>query len=154
VRFAKELGWRVTIVDHRAAFARAERLPNADAIIVSRAEVLPGELFADENSVAVVMTHNYERDCEILHRLLNSSCRYIGALGPKKRAENLIQELRDAGRQFNESNLEKLHAPIGLDIGAETPEEIALAVVAEIQSTLANRDGGFLRERNGSISGK
>ena len=153
VRFAKELGWRTIVIDHRAAFANAERLTEADEIIVERAEDLPEELFRDDNSVAVVMTHNYERDREILYRLLNSSCRYIGALGPKKRTENLIQELRDAGREFNEDKLNQLHAPVGLDIGAETPEEIALAVVAEIKSTLADREGGFLRERKGSISG-
>jgi xanthine/CO dehydrogenase XdhC/CoxF family maturation factor len=153
VRFAKDLGWRVSVIDHRPAFANRERLPEADEIFLARAEELNDELFADENSAAVVMTHNYERDREILHRLLNSSCRYIGALGPKKRTENLIQELRGAGRQINESVIEKLHAPIGLDIGAETPEEIALAVVAEIKTALSNRRGGFLRERNAAING-
>ena len=151
VRFAKELGWRVLVIDHRAAFANRERLPEANEIIVQRAEDLPAELFADKNSVAVVMTHNYDRDCEILHRLLNSNCRYIGALGPKKRTENLIQKLRDDGRTFDENKLKQIHAPIGLNIGAETPEEIALAVVAEIKSALAKRDGGFLRNRNKPI---
>ncbi len=153
VRFAKELGWRVTVIDHRAAFANAERLPEADEIIVSRSEDLPDAIFKDQNSVAVIMTHNYERDRDILHRLLDSPCRYIGALGPKKRTGNLIQELRDEGKIFDETKLNQIHAPIGLDIGAETPEEIALAVIAEIKSTLANRNGGFLRERNGSING-
>ena len=152
-RFAKELGWHTTVIDHRAAFANAQRLPEADKIIVQRAEDLPVELFKDENSVAVIMTHNYERDRDILHRLLNSSCRYIGALGPKKRTENLIQELRDEGKFFDENKLSQIHAPVGLDIGAETPEEIALAIIAEIKTTLANRQGGFLRERNGSING-
>jgi len=151
VRFAKELGWRTIVIDHRAAFANKERLPEADEIIVLRAEDLPEKLFRDENSVAVIMTHNYERDREIFHRLLNSSCCYIGALGPKKRTESLIQGLRDEGRKFDENNLEKLHAPIGLDIGAETPEEIALAVIAEIKTVLANRDGGFLREKSKPI---
>ncbi|HLM61318.1 MAG TPA: XdhC/CoxI family protein [Pyrinomonadaceae bacterium] len=153
LRFAKELGWRVIVIDHRAAFANRERLPEADDIIVSRAEDLPAGLFRDENSVAVIMTHNYERDREILHRLLNSECRYIGALGPRSRTENLIQELRGAGGTFDEINLAKLHAPIGLDIGSETPEEIALAVIAEIKCVLSNRTGRFLRERNGSING-
>jgi len=152
VRFAKELGWRVCVIDHRAAFANKERLPEADEVIVSRAEDLPDKLFADENSAAVVMTHNYERDREILYRLLNSKCRYIGALGPKKRTSNLIQELCDEGRGFDENELKQIHAPIGLDIGSETPEEIALAVVAEIKTALSNRRGGFLRERKSSIN--
>jgi len=151
VRFAKELGWRTIVIDHRAAFANRDRFPEADEIAVNQAQNLPEELFRDKNSAAVVMTHNYDRDREILYRLLNSSCRYIGALGPKKRTENLIQELRDEGRFFNENKLIQIHAPIGLNIGAETPEEIALAIVAEIKTILANRDGGFLRERNKPI---
>ena len=151
VRFAKQLGWRVTVIDNRAAFANVERFPEADEIIVSRAEDFPESLFKDENSVAVVMTHNYERDLNILHKLLNSNCRYIGALGPKSRTEKLIAEIRAEGKTFNEWNLENLHAPVGLDIGAETPEEIALAVVAEIKTALSNRRGGFLRERQGAI---
>jgi xanthine/CO dehydrogenase XdhC/CoxF family maturation factor len=151
VAFAKELGWRVTLIDHRAAWANAERFPDGDEIIISRAENLDENLFKDENSVAVLMTHNYEADREILSRLLDSSCRYIGALGPKKRTENLIEELRRAGKSFDESRLNRLYAPIGLDIGSETPEEIALAIIAEIRSVLSNREGGFLRSRRGGI---
>lgn len=149
--FAGDLGWRVTLVDHRAAWASAERFPRVDEIIVSRAENLDENLFKDENSAAVLMTHNYEADREILYRLLNSSCRYIGALGPKKRTENLIAELRESGKAFAESRLERLYAPVGLDIGAETPEEIALAVVAEIRTVLSQREAGFLRSRGGGI---
>ncbi|HEY0048328.1 MAG TPA: XdhC/CoxI family protein [Pyrinomonadaceae bacterium] len=149
--FAGDLGWRVTLIDHRAAWASAERFPSADEIIVSRAENLDENLFKDEASVGVLMTHNYEADREILYRLLNSSCRYIGALGPKKRTENLIAELRRAGKTFDESKLNRLYAPIGLDIGAESPEEIALAIIAEIRSVLSNREAGFLRRRDGGI---
>ncbi len=148
VKFAKEIGWRVTAIDHRAAFANAERLPEADEIIVSHSEDLSDNLFQDESSVAVVMTHNYDRDREILRRLLNSKCRYIGALGPKKRTEKLLEEI---GETFSDEQFAKLHAPIGLDIGADTPEAIALSIVAEIQSVLNNRNGGFLRNRKGSI---
>lgn len=146
--FAKNLGWRVCVIDPRAAWANAERFAGADEIIVSRTENLDSHLFADENSVAVIMTHNYERDREILRRLLGSSVRYIGALGPKKRTERLLAEI---GESFCEGQLAKLYAPVGLDIGAEMPEEIALAIIAEIQGVLANRQGGFLRERNGGI---
>jgi len=149
--FAKDLGWRVTIIDHRTAWANAERFPGGDEIIVSRAGNLDENLFSDKTSVAVVMTHNYEADREILSRLLDSSCQYIGALGPKKRTENLIMELRQAGKTFDEAKLKRLYAPVGLDIGAETPEEIALAIIAEIRSVLSKRSAGFLRSRNGGI---
>lgn len=148
IKFAKELGWRVTVIDHRPAYANAERLSEADEIIISSSEDLDNNLFNDENSVGVIMTHNYERDRNILRRLLHSNCQYIGALGPKKRTEKLLAEI---GENFSWEQTAKLHAPIGLDIGAETPEEIALAIIAEIKSVLANRNGGFLRERQGSI---
>jgi len=148
VSFAKNLGWRVVVVDHRAAWANSERIPDADEIVVARAEDLDAKMFEDKRSVAVLMTHNYERDREILRRLLNSTVKYIGALGPKTRTEKLLAEI---GGKFDAHQLKKLHAPVGLDIGAETPEEIALAVLAEIQSVLTNRSGGFLRERNGGI---
>ena len=151
IKFAKELGWKVTAIDHRAAFANAERLPEADEIIVSASVDLSDELFADENSVAVIMTHNYERDRNILRRLLHSKCLYVGALGPKKRTERLLDEI---GEKFSDVQFAKLHAPIGLDIGADSPEAIALSIVAEIQAILAGRNGGFLRLRQGSIYGR
>lgn len=149
--FAGDLGWRVTLIDHRAAWANAERFPRTDEIIIARAENLDENLFQDETSVAVLMTHNYEADREILSRLLDSSCQYIGALGPKKRTENLIVELCQTGKTFDEAKLNRLYAPVGLDIGAETPEEIALAIIAEIRSVLSKRSAGFLRERSGGI---
>jgi xanthine dehydrogenase accessory factor len=151
-KFAKDLGWRVTLIDHRATWANAERFPEADEILVSRPENLPESLFAyDETAVAVVMTHNYEADRKILSRLLSSDCRYVGALGPKKRTEKILAELAGEGVSFTPAELEKLYAPVGLDIGADTPETIALSIIAEIQSVLSGREGGFLRLRQGGI---
>lgn len=148
---AKILGWRVVVVDHRVAFANKERFPKADKIIVARSENLAGKLSIDENAVAVVMTHNYEHDKNILRFLLNLNLRYVGALGPRRRAENILTEWRDAGENVSASQMENLYAPIGLDIGADTPESIALSIIAEIKSVLSQRCGGFLRERKGSI---
>ena len=151
VKFAKEIGWRVTAIDHRPAFANSERLPEADEILVANIDDLADSTFNDANSVAVIMTHNYERDSKILPRLLKHNFLYIGALGPKKRTEKILAE---SGEKFSWEQTAKLHAPIGLDIGAATPEEIALAIVAEIQAVLKDRQGGFLRERQGSIYGR
>lgn len=148
IKFAKEIGWRVSVIDHRAAFANVERLPEADEITVSRFEDLSADFFTDEMSVAVVMTHNYERDREILPHLLRSKYLYIGALGPRKRTEKILNE---SGKTFSSEQLAKLHAPIGLDIGANSPEAIALSIIAEINAVLSGRNGGFLRERKGSI---
>lgn len=149
--FAKNLGWRVTIVDHRAAFATGERFAEADEVLISSPENLSENLTLDENSVAVIMTHNYNRDREILRFLLESNVAYVGALGPKKRTEKLLEELNAEGVNFTAEQLEKLYAPVGLDIGASTPEAIALSIIAEIHSVLSNREGGFLRRRQSSI---
>ncbi len=148
INFAKGIGWNVTAIDHRAAFVNAERLTEVDEIIVSSSEDLSDEIFEDENSVAVIMTHNYERDRNILRRLLHSKSLYIGALGPKNRTEKLLEEI---GEDFTPEQLEKLHAPVGLDIGGDTPETIALSIVAEINAVLNKRNSGFLRDRKGSI---
>lgn len=151
---AKNLGWRVTLIDHRAAWATPERFPQADRIVISRPEGLKENLFYDKHSAAVVMSHNYEHDREILSRLLKLECLYIGALGPKRRTENLLYDLQMRDEKFSAQQLKKLHAPVGLDIGADTPEAIALSILAEIQAVLKNREGGFLRERQGSIYGR
>lgn len=151
VETAKISGWRVSIVDHRAGYASAERFPEADEIIIARSENLNGELAIDANTAAVVMTHNYEHDANILRFLLQSNAFYVGSLGPRRRAESILRELRAAGEDFADRQIKKLYAPVGLDIGAETPETIALSIVAEIQSVASNRAGGFLRERKESI---
>lgn len=146
---AKSLGWRVSVIDHRPAFATSQRFGQADEIVVSRPENY--NIPFDENAVAVVMTHNYERDKVLLSRLLKSEMRYIGALGPKSRTESILSELIDAGENVTNEQLDRLYAPVGLDIGAKTPEGIALSIVAEIQAVLSEREGGFLRNRVGSI---
>lgn len=151
VGFAKKLGWRVLVVDHRAAFATPERFPTADEILILRPEDLREKFDVRENSAAVVMTHNFAFDREILKCLLPQSFLYLGALGPKRRTENLLQELQNEGEIFSLNELNKLYAPVGLDIGAENPEAIALSIISEIQSVSSNRGGGFLRERQGSI---
>jgi len=149
--FARALGWRVFIVDHRSAFATSERFPKVNNVLVLPSEDLQRSLTLDENSVAVVMTHNYNRDREILRVLLESKACYVGALGPKRRTEKLLEELKAEGVNFSAEQAEKLFAPVGLDIGATTPEAIALSIIAEIQSVLNYREGGFLRRRQGSI---
>ncbi len=145
------LGWQITIVDHRPAFLTEERFRAAKNLILNNSENFSEKIAADSQTVAIVMTHNYERDRAILSALLKSEAFYIGALGPKRRTENLLQELSERGERFNGKQLRKLFAPVGLDIGADTPEAIALSIVAEIQSVLKNRAGGFLRERKSSI---
>jgi xanthine/CO dehydrogenase XdhC/CoxF family maturation factor len=97
------------------------------------------------------MTHHYVHDVPILRELLKRPLAYIGLLGPRKRGERILRDLRNAGATFADAELERLHSPVGLDLGAETPEEVALSIIAEIRAVLAGRDGRPLRERNQPI---
>ena len=150
-QFAQALGWQVTVVDCRANEATRSRFPMACEVILSRREIVQKQVFIDAYTVAVVMTHNYLDDLEILKMLLPSPARYIGVLGPKARTERLIEDLRLQGIVSTTEQLKRLHGPIGIDIGADTPEGIAIAIIAEIQAVLTNRSGNFLRNRNQPI---
>ncbi len=128
VQLAVELGWQA------AAVRKDEPLPAID-----------------ERTAAIIMTHNYARDVTLVAELLKSPVRYIGLLGGKARAARLLDDLEEGGLKPGRKELKRLHAPVGLDIGAETPEEIALAVLAEVRAAFSDRDGGMLRERKGTI---
>jgi xanthine/CO dehydrogenase XdhC/CoxF family maturation factor len=142
VRMAKELGWFVGLLDHRPAFARAERFPEADAVHTGHpAQVLPG-LPLDGRSAVVLMTHNYTKDLEAMRLLLPSAAGYLGLMGSRTRSQKLLAELAGEGLVADA----RLHAPVGLDLGAETPGTLALAILAEIQASLAGRSGRPLRE--------
>ncbi len=151
VRLAKELGWHVTVVDHRPAYPTLDRFPHADAVVLSPPGEVPERLQMDTRTVAVVMTHHYLHDLDLLKRLFPSPIRYLGVVGPKSRTERLLEELRTQGIAPTGDQLTRLYGPAGLDIGPEAPEQIALAIVAEIQAVLAGRAGGSLRDRKGSI---
>ena len=149
--FAAELGWIVTVVDHRPAFLTKERFPHASALILARPEELSDKLTIKGNTVVAVMTHDFSHDLQLLRSLLPSSAPYVGILGPSKRTNLLLDKIRESGFEPTAKQLERLHAPIGLNIGAETPEEIALSILSEIQAFLAGRGAGFLRDHSGPI---
>lgn len=150
--FAKALGWHVTLIDSRPAYATTERFSCADRIITARPEDACEHLLPEvSESAAVVMTHNYLHDLEVLRKLLPSPVKYIGLLGPRKRTEKLLRQLAVDGATLTGEQLARLHAPVGLDIGAETSEQIALAIVAEIQAALTDRYGGMLKSRERPI---
>ena len=151
VRIAGELGWQVTVHDHRPAFLTEERFPTATRLVAQNVDQPLDNLNADARTAAVIMTHNYARDRFILPALLRSEVFYIGTLGPKRRTEQLLEELTASEDIFSPDQLACLYAPVGLDIGADTPESIALSIVGEIQSVLRSRGGAHLRDRRGSI---
>jgi xanthine dehydrogenase accessory factor len=142
IQFAKMLGWQVTLVDCRANEASYQRFSLADDVILARREQLQQQVKIAQNTVAIIMTHNYFDDLAILQWLLPKSIRYLGLLGSHKRSEQLLKNLKLTPEQ-----LHKLYTPVGLDIGSNTPQEIALAMIAEIQAVISRRAGGFLKDR-------
>jgi xanthine dehydrogenase accessory factor len=127
-RLAGELGWDVKVLGK---------------------DEMPSVL--DDRTAALVMSHNYERDLALLAAVLQSSCPYVGVLGGQVRTRQLLADLAKRRSPATKSQLARLHAPVGLDLGAESPSEVALSIVAEIQAAFAGRRGGALRERKGPI---
>jgi len=144
VRLAAGLGWRVEVADGRPALAQPARFPEAQVVRVLPIAQLPSLPLDD--SYAVLMSHNYHYDLAVLQHLLAAPPPYIGLLGPRKKYEHLLAELCETNSAAAELLRPCLHSPVGLNLGAETPEEIALSIVAEIQAVAAGRSGGFLRD--------
>ncbi len=143
------LGWRVTVVDPRRSLLRDARFPGAsllDAEPVGAAAAVN----ADEWTAAVLMSHDYVRDGEFLSGFLGRRVGYLGILGPRDRTERLLAE---SGASLNDADRAMLHAPAGLDIGADGSEQVATAIVAEILTVLHGRSGGPLRGQPGPIHG-
>lgn len=151
MQFADTLGWDVRVVDGRNTHARPERFASACQVLVSKPEQVLEQLPMDERTVFVMMTHNYNYDLAMLRALLSTRTPYIGMLGPRKKLERMLDELRSGGMEVAESMLEKVYGPAGLEIGAETPEEIALSIIAEIQGVLTGTSGGQLKSKTGVI---
>ena len=150
---AIHLGWDVGILDHRPALAQAGRFPGARTVLAGPPAALGAALGADGRSAGVVMTHIFEPDKAMLRAMLESSLPYVGLQGNRQRSEQVLTELEQEGFHLDQDRLRRLHAPMGLDLGAESPEIIALAVLAEIQAVLSGRPPIPLRERRGSIHG-
>ena len=141
VRMARELGWTVGVLDHRPAFARPERFPEADAVRAGHPAAMLPALPLDARCAVVLMTHHYAKDLEALRLLLPSEAGYLGLMGSRARSARLLAELAAGGLQADA----RLHAPVGLDLGAQDPETLALAILAEIQAAFAGRGAGSLR---------
>ena len=145
VHFAKQLGWYVSVVDPKARLQTKERFRECDRIIFGISDEIKTQIEFDEQTVAVIMSHNYLYDLEFLQISIPISLRYLGILGPRKRTDRLLQDLQTEGYIFQSE--QELYSPVGLDIGADNPEEIALAIIAEICSATNHRQGGFLKNR-------
>ncbi|WP_224240740.1 XdhC family protein [Hyalangium gracile] len=142
------LGWHVTVVADKSAETLRRRFPRAHAVVSAKARELDEKVSLSARTMVVVMTHSLPQDRELLARLLPMPLRYLGVLGPRARTERLLSEMKPAPVP---AQLDKLHAPVGLDLGAEGPDEVALSIVAELRAVLADREGGKLRYRQAPI---
>ena len=145
VRQAAELGWQVTVADVRRTLLTHDRFPGAHDFCDADPERAAGATRPDERTAVVLMSHNYLRDIGYLGSFLDVPLAYLGVLGPRGRTEQMLAQIE------RREAMDRLHAPAGLDIGAEGPEEVARAIVAEILAVTRGRRGGPLRERRGPI---
>jgi xanthine dehydrogenase accessory factor len=146
---ARGLGWHTIAADARGRFATRERLPNADEVIVAWPEETLAQVQPDHTTAIVVLTHDDKFDLPMLVGALTTDAFYVGALGSRKNQERRRERLLEAG--VDESALERISGPAGLDIGAHSPAETALSILAEIMAVRAGRHGGQLRESSGRI---
>ena len=151
VRIARELGWSVSVVDHRPAFAVDDRFPGARVLLEDDPELAAEKLAMDRRTALLIMTHNYLKDLAVIRRALETPVRYVGILGPKRRAQRLLADFAKENGIPADDLRARIYSPVGLDIGAETSKEIALSILAEIQSVFAGRTGGPLRSRGRPI---
>lgn len=149
VQMANVVGWHITVVDGRKTHANTKRFPSVKKIIVASPAEAVQQVSINEQTVFVLMSHNYNYDLAMLNELVHTRSNYIGVLGPKKKLEKMLHDLEQQGIDI--SSTKSIYGPTGLDIGAETPEEIALSIVAEIKAVLSNKNAGTLRDKNGFI---
>lgn len=148
-RVGKFMGYRVIVCDARAVFATRERFPSADEIIVAWPDEFLKTAEVDGRSVITVLTHDPKFDVPVLKRALDTPAGYIGAMGSRRTHDNRTARLKEEG--VTDEQLARISSPIGLDLGARTPEETAIAIAAEIVALRTGHSGGRLAERSGPI---
>jgi xanthine dehydrogenase accessory factor len=148
-RAAQEIGWRPIVADARARFATSERLPSAEEIVIAWPEEALAQVRPDHATAVVILTHDDKFDVPMISGALETDAFYIGALGSRRNQERRRARLLGAG--VDEAALERVSGPCGLDIGAQTPAETAVSILAEILAVRASRAGGRLREANTRI---
>ena len=145
---AAVLGWHTTVIDGRTNYAVSNRFPLAKSVLLAKPEQALSMVSIDNRTMAVLMTHNYNYDLAMLRQLLPLQLTYVGSLGPKKKLQRMLDELEEDGLAFTPNQLQSIYGPTGLDIGAETSEEIALSILSEMQAVLQKREGKALRNRS------
>lgn len=150
-RLADVMGWEMVLADGRSDYATPARFPMVAQLLVGKAQDVLTQLNTDQRTAMVLMTHNFDYDLEIMKGLFPYSLPYLGVLGPRKKLEKLIENLEKSGIQLEEAQLQRIYGPMGLNVGAESPEEIALSIVSEIMTVLSGQHPTHLRNRQGPI---
>ena len=148
-RIGKFMGYRVIVCDARPVFATRERFPTADEIVVAWPDEFLKTAEVDKRSVICVLTHDPKFDVPVLLEALKTEAGYIGAMGSRRTHNNRSARLKEEG--VTDEDLTRVSSPVGLDIGARTPEETAIAIAAEIIALRTGHSGGRLAERSGPI---
>ena len=148
---AKSLGWSVTVTDECVAHIAPLFFPDADKLSLCERKFIDRDFEITPFTACVLMSHNYEYDRDVLKKIVKTDTPYIGMLGPRKRFDKMLSEFKDENFGFTADQLHKIHSPIGLDVGAETPDEIAISIISEIQAKFTSRSGGFLKYKSGPI---
>ena len=148
---AKSLGWNVSVTDECVAHIAPIFFPTADKLSLCQRDFIDRDFEITPYTACVLMSHNYEYDRDVLKKLIKTETPYIGILGPRKRFDKMQAEFAEQKIELSSLDFQRIHSPIGLDIGAEAPDEIAVSIIAEIQSKFANRSGGFLKYNPGPI---
>ena len=143
-RIGKYLGYTVTVIDARPIFATKQRVPDADEVVVAWPDEFLQNAPVDKRTALVILTHDVKFDIPLLRVALRTDAGFIGAMGSRRTHANRVEELRRLG--ITESDLARISAPVGLDIGARTPEETAISIAAEIIALRENRRGARLSE--------
>ena len=150
VKMGELLGWKVTVADGRPDYANKKRFSSGCQVVVTKPEKIFSCLDLDSQTIFVLMTHNYNYDLAMLRQLLQLDVRYIGILGSRGKISRMVEELINEGIDV-EKKLSKIYSPVGIDIGAESPEEIALSIVSEIQSVLSGHPVKHLRFQDNPV---
>jgi xanthine dehydrogenase accessory factor len=145
-RIGKYLGYQVAVIDARPIFATKARIPDADRVVVAWPDEFLSAAPVDERTALIILTHDVKFDIPLLQVALRTTAGYIGAMGSRRTHANRVTALRRAG--ISDDDLGRICAPIGLDLGARTPEETAVAIAAEIIALREGRRGGRLTENS------
>ena len=142
--YASDAGFRVSVVDHRQAYLSSQRFPGAARLFLRRPEEGTGALPLGPRTYAVVKTHSLAHDRNWVRRLLDAGIPYVGLLGPRARTGEILRDVGGTGT-------ERVYGPVGLDVGAEGPEQVAISIVAELLAVRSARGPVHLREKEGAI---